>query len=513
MKKTLRLLSLLLAFLLIVAMLTACKENPNTEENPETTESNNAVTGGPTGDVTTEYVERLPDPVDTNGYDYIIRAKDNSLWFEMYSCEAQSQTGDIISDALYERELLVEDLYKCKISFVKDSKIKDTLEINNEAGDGADHLADIVFMPAKDSLGLAMKGIYENVFSFKNLQLQHSYWDQNIQNEYKIGNALYLLEGDINVRDDLRTMQITFNKDLYEVYGLDDEFGSLYDLVREYKWTYEIMMAMCQNLYSDADNDSRQSMKDTYGMISEATAPYYFFLGSGKKPVTNDNGKLTLHLTDTEILESVDETIKLASMDSICIINNGKIAGTSSVWDDAITLFVNDQGLFRSSALSSVNGYVNMKSDYGILPVPMVSDTQTRYYCWTAAVNHYPLAIPAAGIKDYNTSTMITEALAFYSKYAPNDSLNDAFYSKLGDYRLGQTPEDTLMLDIIFESKTYELDQAIVISKLENRMYSLTKERFTGSLKSEIDSMFDLTKSNLTSISEAFAKLERSAQQ
>ncbi len=504
--KTLRIFSLVLALLTVLAILVACKSDDS--ENPEETTDPNVTPNVSVTDAVTS--ESIPEAIDTKGYNYIIRALDNKLWFEMYACEAQAQTGDVISDALYARETLIEDLYKCKIDLVVDSKIKDTLEVNHEAGvDGADHLADVSYMKGSDTLKLAMKGIFTNVLELKNLQLQNSYWDQNIQNEYKIGNALYCLEGDINVRDDLRTMQITFNKNLYETYNLEKTYGSLYKLVEDKKWTYEIMLEMCQALYNDADNDSKQSMGDTYGMISEATGPYYFFLGSGKKPVTNDNGKLSLHLDDEMILNSVDETIKLASMDSICIINNGQIAGTSSVWTDAITLFVNDQALFRSSALSSVNGYIEMKSEYGILPIPMVHDTQDRYYCWTAAVNHYPLSIPAMGIKDIETSTTITEALAFYAKYAEVDNLNDSFYSKLGDYRLGRTPEDTSMLDIIFSSKTYELDQAIVISKLENRMYSLTKQRFTGSLKSEIDAMLSSTEENLKDISAAFAKLEK----
>lgn len=503
-----KLVSLLLALLMVSAILIACKEN---EEPPSGTEDPAAsdTASGSVSESDTEYVEVAPEVIDTDGYEYIIYCKDNKLWFEMYACEAGSQTGDTISDALYARETLIEDLYKCEITLVKDDKIKDKITINNTlGGSAADHLADIIFTTGKDTLNLAMIGALENVLDLENLQLQNSYWDQNIQTEYKIGNALYCLEGDINVRDDLRTMQVTFNKELYNTYNLDEQYGDIYKLVRDKKWTFDTMMEMCKDLYEDPDQNG-QSMDDTYGILSEGTAPYYFFLGSGKKPVTNDNGKLTLHLDDEAILEYVDKTLVLGYDTTSCVVNNGKILGMTSTWDDAITLFKNDQALFRSSALSSVNGYVDMKSDYGILPIPMMTEATGRYYCWTASGNHYPVSIPADGIKDYDTSTLITEALAFYSKYAEVDNYNEAFYEKLGDYRLGKTPEDAEMLDIIFASKTYELDQPLVITKVENQMYQYTKAGYSDSMKSAIDAMKDASKIKADEITEAFAKIER----
>jgi hypothetical protein len=508
-----RALALMLAIFTVAVMLVACAQtgkgdetsgSPDRTTTPEGTDSETVAESKEEDD--------KPEVIDTNGYDYFIYCKDNKLWFEMYACEAGTATGDIISDALYARETYIENLYNCNITMIKDSKIADKLEINHDVGGpDAEHLADIVFTSGKDTLNLALKGIFENVLKLENLRIGNSYWDQNIQKEYLLSESLFCLEGDINVRDDLRTMQVTYNKKLYEDYNLDDTYGSIYDLVRNYKWTFETMMTMCRDLYQDVDGDGYQGMKDIYGILSEGTAPYYFFLGSGKKPVTNDNGKIVINLADEAILEYVDKTLELGYNSSSCVVNNGQIVGMSSTWDDAITLFKGNQALFRSSALSSVNGYVDMDADYGLLPIPMINENQGRYYCWTASGNHYPLSIPVDGIKDYNTSTLITEALAFYSKYAKTDNYNEAFYEMLADYRLGQTADDTDMLDIIFASKTYELDQPLVITKVENRMYTLTKQKYTGSMKPEIDAMFTSSKMRADEITVLVKNLEKRA--
>ena len=101
--------------------------------------------------------------------------------------------------------------------------------------------------------------------------------------------------------------------------------------------------------------------------------------------------------------------------------------------------------------------------------------------------------------------------MAFYSKYAKTDNYSEAFYDMLADYRLGQTVDDTEMLDIIFDSKTYELDQALVVTRVENRMYSLTKERYTGSMKPEIDGMFTSSKLRADEITVLIKNLEKRA--
>lgn len=422
----------------------------------------------------------------------------------MYANESGAQTGEAISDALYTREVTIEEMYDCKITLVKDAKADEKVSLNAKSG-GGEHIADILYTTGKLTLNLAKEGALRNVYKIPELQLTASYWDQNIQKEYQIGKALYCLEGDINVRDDLSTVQVTVNKDLYSKYNLGQTYGDIYDLVRNKKWTFDTMLSMSKDLYEDPD-DNGQSMEDTYGIISQVAAPYYFFLGSGLRAVKNNNDSLESCLDDPNLLEAVDKAMILASDRSVCTIDNGRIIGVTSKWNDAITLFTNDQALFRASTLSSVNGYIEMKSDYGIVPVPMLFDTTDRYYCWTPSGNHYPLSIPYDGIENISMTATIIEAMAYYSKYLTTDNYNQAFYERLADFRLGQTADDAEMLDIIFDSKTYELDQPLVITLLENQMWYKSKEGYTGSFSSTIQGIKTTAKYNAVAIQEAFDK-------
>ena len=497
--KTTRFISIILLSLCFLTTLVACKNE---------TGSNDPL-GSATPPIieTTEgqIIEEIPAVVDCDDYEFIILCKDNELWFEMYANETGSQTGDAISDALYTREIYIEDLYNCNVTLKKDSKADEKVRLNASSDE---HIADALYTTGKLTLTLAKTGTLRNVLDIPELRLSNSYWDQNIQKEYRIGKALYCLEGDINIRDDLRTMQVTINKTLYEKYGLNETYGDIYKLVTDYEWTFDKMVEMTKDRYEDPD-DNGQSMQDTYGVLMETTAPYYFFLGSGIRPVVTVDNVLVSCLEDPLILEAADKAISILDNNAYCMINSGSIKGVTDTWPDAITIFKNDQTLFRSSALSSVNGYIDMTSEYGILPIPMMFDTNERYYCWVSSSNHYPLSIPYNGVEDISKTAIIIEAMAYYSKYLKQDNYNEAFYERLADFRLGQTPEDVEMLDIIFESKTYELDQPLVITGFENQMWNRAKARSTSSMASVISAYRDRAKYNAEQTQSDFAKIEQ----
>jgi hypothetical protein len=158
------------------------------------------------------------------------------------------------------------------------------------------------------------------------------------------------------------------------------------------------------------------------------------------------------------------------------IVNNGVWFGGNDVWTEAGNVFKGGNVLFRSNALSSVNAYIDMTGDYGILPVPNSGETH-EYFCYVSGGNHRPLSFPA-NLKEVENAMLITEATAYYSRFTSNEnntSLRDAFYYVLADYRLARSPEDTRMLDIFFDSKTFDVDQTAKVTGLESAIWALAK--------------------------------------
>ena len=466
-----RILALICALLILVPAFVACAESGSIEDQTTAPSgAENAQTAPPEAATTVEETTAYPMPEikNLNGYVYRVIVIGNEMWGPIYFAEEGEQNGNMINDALYRREAFLEETYGIEVEHIVDSKALTTL--GNHVQTDTD-LCEALYLSGVDTINAATNGYVLDVNTLSGLQLDQPWWDQRIQEEYRIGTHLFTLEGDMNMLDELRTICVVFNKTLYDNYGYNTTYGTPYDLVEQNKWTYDTLLEMIKGVTVDPTDEN-----GLWGMVSEVSAPYYFFLGQGHKTITNNNGEFTLNIGSETVTNALQKMIQLVKNPDVMIVNNGVWFGGNDVWNNATAVFKSGNALFRSNALSSVNGLIDMTGDYGILPVPN-SGESPEYYCYVSGGNHRPLSFPA-NLKDVENAMLISEATAYYSRFtsnANNTSLRDAFYYVLADYRLARSPEDTRMLDIFFDSKTFDVDQTAKVTGLESAIWSLAK--------------------------------------
>ena len=466
-----RILALICALLILVPTFVACAESGSVEDQTQAPAGNDpAQTVAPDAATTVEETTSYPVPEikDLNGYVYRALVIGNEMWGPIYFAPDGEQNGNMINDALYRREAFLEETYGIEIEHIVDSKALTTL--GNHVQTDTD-LCEALYLSGTDTMSAATNGYVLDINTLQGLQLDQPWWDQRIQEEYRIGDHLFTLEGDMNMLDELRTICVVFNKTIYDNLGYNTTYGTPYELVEQNKWTYDTLMEMIKGV--TVDNTKEDSL---WGMLAEVSAPYYFFLGQGHKTLTNNNGEFILNIESETISNSLQKMIQLVQNPDVMIVNNGVWFGGNDVWNNATNVFKSGNALFRSNALSSVNGLIDMTGDYGILPVPNSGETH-EYYCYVSGGNHRPLSFPA-NLKDVENAMLISEATAYYSRFtsnANNTSLRDAFYYVLADYRLARSPEDTQMLDIFFDSKTFDVDQTAKVTGLESAIWALAK--------------------------------------
>ena len=479
-----RIIALLCALFMLLPLAVACAETQDPVETEAKTDAPGAEqTNAPVVVETTEPEPQYPAPEakDLQGFVYRNLIVGNEMWGPIYYSEEGDQNGNIINDALFRREAFLEETYGIQVEHIIDSKALTTL--GNHVQTDTD-LCEALYMSGTDTMSAATNGYLLDINTLQGLQLDQPWWDQRIQKEYLIGDHLFTLEGDMNMLDDLRSICVVFNKTLYDNFGYNTTYGTPYDLVEQNKWTYDTLMEMIKGVTVDPTSET-----SLWGMIAEVSAPYYFFLGQGHKTLTNNNGELVLNIDNETITNSLQKMIQLVKNQDVMIVNNGVWFGGNDVWNEAINVFKSGNALFRSNALSSVNGLIDMTGDYGILPVPNGGETH-EYYCYVSGGNHRPLSFPA-NLKDVESTMLITEATAYYSRFTSNSnntSLRDAFYYVLADYRLARSPEDTRMLDIFFDSKTFDVDQTAKVTGLESAIWSLSKAGNADGVSSTITS-------------------------
>ncbi len=456
-----RIFALIFALFMLLSVLSSCVEN----ELPEGTDPDNG--SAQTSGTENKPQYPVPEEVDLGGFVYRALVLDNKLWEPVYFAEGDQENGTYINDALYRREAYLEEKYHCTFEYIVDKNAAQTL--GNHVSTSTD-LCETVYLTGKESMQAATSGYLLDINDIEGLNLDCPWWDQRIQEEYLIGDHLFTLEGDMNMIDELRTTGIVYNKRIYADKNFNTLYGSPYQLVANKEWTLEKLIEMITDVTEDPEND-----EGVWGMLSEVAGPYYFFLGLGEKTVTNKAGQFTLNVGSENVSNALQYTMQLAKHRDVMIVNNGNHFGNNDVWGNATKLFSSGNVLFRSTTLSAVNGLIDMTDDYGLLPIPNRGGTD-EYYCYVSGSNHRPLTFPA-NLKNEDKVILLTEAMTYYSRFSPNSqpSLRESFYDLLAEYRLARDIEDTQMLDIIFDSKTFDIDQAADLTGLESRIWSLSK--------------------------------------
>ncbi len=381
-----------------------------------------------------------------------------------YDYEKNGEPREICDVAIWQRQQFLEETFGMTLKRLDllGSAAKDQFRISVTGGG---KICDIACLNGIDSMTAAINGYLIDVNRVTALNLEAPYWDQRIQQEYRVQDYLFALEGDFNYIDDLRTYVTIYNDTMYENLGFYEKYGSPYDLSKDGKWTYATMLEMIREC-GHIDSGKNKPEADTWGMVSETAAPYYFFLGSGRKMIRNEEGTLKLAFQDNWDLtyKTIEDSLLMDKDEAVVVADRANaFSDSTDVWTTASEIFMYNRALFRSTSLSATLRLLDMKDDYGIMPIPAYTENQDGYYCWVNSDNHYPMTFPVTSWQEIGVIGEMAEVFSYYSLYGA-DSLNVAFYDLLAFARLCRRPEDKMMLQLVFASKTYDIDLAMGIT-------------------------------------------------
>ena len=458
MKKNLfRLVSLTLVLLMLLGCFASCSKK---EEEP----SGVSTDGGSASETGGEADQFNPGDINFGGYDYKMLVESNTYRYCLHVYEGEGMPSAVTDLALWKREATMKENYG--VNLVMNNRGTEAPTIAKTAILGGEQIADVLMLRGHKTMEMAIEGLYFNVNELPHLNLKAEYWDQRIQQEYLIGDKLLCIDGDYTFAGSLATHVVIYNDTMYNDLGYYTKYGTPFELVSEGKWTIDMMYEMMANTSADLNGDQVMDENDSWGYIGERGMPYAFLLGSGKKALSTNNGSLTLNMqNDSEwetMLNIIAKMVNVGQSDD-CIVADRDIKG-DNVWGVATDMFKLDRALFRSTSLTAVMDLVDMKSDYGILPIPKYNEDQDGYYCMMSAGLHYPMSFPIT-MGDVNKGAQISEILCYTSRYG-GDSLYNAFFDLMAYARLCRTENDVDMLKLVFANKVYDLDTALIVTNL-----------------------------------------------
>lgn len=434
----------LLLIALVVALLLSSCGGGNTETTTTTDPAQVAETTETV--VETELTPDIPD-VRYDDAEFRILYRYGAHAYNIEDIWVESLTGEVINDAVYNRNIAVEEKFGLKLVPIEEKSPVAVLKKNVTAGDD---FAEILADRKIELFPLTMQDMALDLHNLEYTDFTKPWWDGNVAEQMNIGGKLYMMVGDFNLISTCGVTFMWFNKSMLTDYGFtspyEDAFGGT--------WTIDKMLEMVNAVSVDLNGDGKMDANDRYGFLSQV--PYRMTTGFGVEMIERDeDGYPNLAPMSERLVNSMEIVISLMNdkEHTISYEEMAKGQDTSAyphIYSFGRSKFVTDQILFVESGISMADEIREMTSAYGILPMPKLDESQERYY---NIVDEYATAwvIPAS-----STHYDMTDVVMEYMSYA-SDGLVDAVYETTFKAKRMQAKEDAEMLDLIRSTTCYEL--------------------------------------------------------
>lgn len=398
-------------------------------------------------------------------------------------------TDDVLNDAVKTRNDLIAEKYGVTVVACPVNNVLEAVRQDASAGSQL-YDAAMPFMP--DCATLAQDEALYDLKEFGSyLHLNAPWWDQSANASLSVGQKLYFTTGDISIMQKITSMALTFNKRLYEEY-CEERWGSLYDLVRDHKWTLDTMYEMGRAVAAELDGEAGLTYKDQWGLVTANIDAVHYYLASGESLIRKDASDLPI-LAIGEQESSINTAMKvletLRSNDNWALITEdlaGQVTGSTAT--AGLGVFGENRALFRTTAFSAVKKLRDFSGAdaFGIVPLPMANAGQETYYTPSSARFAYGICIPKTA-PDANFSAYMIEALCCYAK----NTVTPAYYEVTLKYRDTNDVDSMEMLDqYIFNNVVYDLGVIYNFGSVSSMFQTLMQDRSTA-VASKLDSIRD----------------------
>ncbi len=442
--KKIRLLSLALALLMLVACFSACGSGSDETTNPKETYNDEFVDDGTVTNTQNRQnvKDNVPADLDLSGKEMVFFVRsDNSFVTEM---DVEKTTNDTLADAVFYRNSTVEDRLGVEIKQISQTwsstNWNSTLR-NSVLTKTGDYDAAAIY--ASQSSALATEGIYYNVLDLPHIELSKPWWNKSIINETELFNTVYFLAGDIANSQTEWGVTLFFNKDLFdEFYSMQNI--NIYDEVRNGTWTVDKMFELTSNVWVDNNSDGQLNVGDTYGFQfanaagDGAADAWVTAMGIDITTMVDGYPELTFYSEHT--VEAFEKLKKLHLENPGTLVGNG-----NTPTED----FIAGNQLFTRQFLGSGKDFRNSADDYGVLPLPKFDEEQKDYRTIAANIASFVVVLSTVSDTEKVGATLELMAAESYKQVTP------AFFDTVLKGKYSDSPDDAEMYDKILNSFTY----------------------------------------------------------
>ncbi len=360
----------------------------------------------------------------------------------------------VVSDAIYERNQLVENMLKVKLDYIPEFE-SSVATVQNKDVQGGTGSYDIVVNGVYMAISPATQGKYIDLTPLENVDTSKHYWSQGF-NEisfFTSENRQYLATGDAALSTYRLMFMTIYNKTLFE----NNHEKDLYEVIKNGEWTLDYQLRILDGHYVDTDGNNKRSRGDSFGFLTGtcvSTDPY----------LTAGNARLIVRDEELGELAYCDDSEKLLYdlVEKVHNIyqNEATYLFLGSGEDDVGLSFITETFAEGRSMMATII-FWNMEHSfnelaqlsYGIAPMPKLSVDQKKYYSYVQdQVSTFGIC---ASVKNEDRREMcaaVLEAIMYHS----HRLVIPAYYEITLSYRYMQDPESKEILEIVCDSQAFD---------------------------------------------------------
>ena len=453
-----KILVILIIIIMTAALFTSCDE---TDEDTQTTTADSSQQKEDGG---VALLPDLPDYPDdewesesTHALRILALDWSSDTWSGIWTARdisAEEETGDPINDAVYRRNLALEEKYNFTIEQLLVTHPLDSFRHAVAANDDYFDIASILAFTNFGGIStFAQEGLLVDLFKVNYLDFEKPWWEQGIIKGTSIGNKLFFASGDFTLINRDATAVMLFNKGLLKDLRLENP----YELVRNGQWTISKLYEMAKGAASDLDGDGQMTLSsDRYGFVMSvfAEGPIGLRLGAGVRHAgIGADGIPVLTFGSERDYKVIDAVNDLWQADFSAVTNNFYGASWLTQVDSAEYTFAGNRALFIQTLAQTIEGLRGADIDFGILPMPRLDETQKE---WAHALDR--TFAQAIGIPNVHSGVALDrigfmlEAISAESRY----TVIPAYYDIQLQGKFVRDEESREMLGIIFNSTVWD---------------------------------------------------------
>lgn len=451
---TVKLISALLALMMLALCFVACGSTTGPSENSGTPSA--STTGGADSSTPPETTQRLddygrpyleadiPDNLNYNNDEFVVHMRGNVEKYEWY---AEDESGDTLNDAIFKRNARVEDQCKIKLTVIAEGswadydkttlpKLKDSISAGDQAYD--------LLAGYGNATSLATQGLLLDLNTLEYIDFDKPWWSKNFKDEMTVNGKTYFGIGSLSLSMIYSMDCIFVNTDLLA--DTASEQYNIYQVVKDGKWTFDEMALRAKSAWVDRNGNGIVDADDTVGFTStdKSNSAIGFFYATGRKITKRDAEKNPTfdELDVNSISTALDAVIKVLYQSEGVLTDN---TDSSIHFYDGQTLF-NFRWLYWGQTQ-----YAGLMDHYGIVPMPKMNEDQANYVTPVQAGMHI-YCIPR-DVADPTRDAIVTEAFAAESYR----SLMPAYFEVVLKAKYAKDAQTSQMLDLMYETVDFDI--------------------------------------------------------